>query len=138
MTSARPRRHLLTLERGHSYPAELTEFAGFADSSYGNDVTDSVVLAVGDRAITVWVDHADPAERHRDFGWNPELPLSESNQPPRRFVVCALVDGDPDRRHRTAAPTLQELLDEREISDGEPLMETDDPSELIAYLRTLS
>lgn len=128
--------YLLTVERGYSYPAELADFTGFSDSSYGNDVTDSVVLAVGDRALTIWIDHADPAERHRDFGWDPAQPVSESNRSPARFVVCALVDGDPEREYSSAPPTLRDLLDERIIADGEPLLETDDPDALIAYLRT--
>jgi hypothetical protein len=113
-----------TFVRDYTFPAALATFDGFADSSYGNDVTDSVVFSISGRLLTVWINHADPAERHREFGWSPTLPISATNQPPPRFAVCELVAGS--------------TLDERDIADGEPLLETDDPDALVAYLRTLT
>lgn len=127
----------LTSARHYEYPAELATFPGFADSSYVNDVTDSVVLSSGQRALTVWIEHPDPAERSQEYGWDPESPRSQSNKPPSRFVVCALIDGDPAMEYRKQAPTMQDILNEREISDEEPLLETEDPEALIAFLKSL-
>lgn len=127
-----------TSVRGHDYPSELQEFAGFHDSSYVNDVTDSVVLSVADHPVTVWIEHADSAHRSQEYGWDPSQPVTDSNQPPSRFVVCALVDGDPKREFSKSPPTLQQILDERLLADGEPLLQTDDPAELVNYLRTLA
>jgi hypothetical protein len=126
-TRARLGGDMLTSVRGYPFPAALAEFALFADSSYGNDVTDSVVFVISGRPLTVWIDHADPAERHRESGWSPNVPVSETNQPPPRFIVCALVE----------CATLQASLDERDIADSDPILETDDPAALLAYLRTL-
>jgi hypothetical protein len=132
-TRARLGGEMLTGVRGYPFPAALAEFALFADSSYGNDVTDSVVFAISGRPLTVWIDHADPAERHREFGWSPSMPVSATNQPPSRFLVCALVGNAAPH----GPPSLQAVLDARDIADSEPLLETDDPDALIAYLRTL-
>lgn len=120
-----------TAERGHSYPDALEAFDGFADSSYGNDVTDSVVLAVGSTPITIWIEHEDLAHRSQDYGWNPELPVSDRNTPPSRFVVCTLVAP-------SHGATISSTLNEREIADAAPIFESDDPDALLAFLKGMS
>lgn len=127
-----------TSVRRHSYPAELGQFELFADSSWGNDITDSVVLVAGGRALTVWIDHETPSERSADY-WDPDAPISESNMPPRRFIVCALVATLTAAEIATyGAMTVREILDDRQIADAPPLLETDDPDALLAFLRGLS
>jgi hypothetical protein len=67
--------------RGLTYPKPFTYLFGYHDSSYGNDVTDSVMFAcpapdgrlVGYR---LWIDYADPAERETCF-----------DKPPARFSL---------------------------------------------------
>jgi hypothetical protein len=126
---------MITSVRRYWFPDEIAAFDHFADASYVNDVTDSVVLAAGDRPLTVWIDHADPEERHEEFRWLHGTDVDSG--PPARFVVCRLVDSDPDRVHRTGAPTLRDLVHERYLADGAPLFETEDPDALVAYLRGL-
>lgn len=110
-----------TSVRGHAYPGALRTFEKFTDASWGNDITDSVTLVASGRPLLVWVEHENPAERSTDFGWDPGRPISDSNRPAARFTVCALDPKcDPD---------------ERQIADEEPLLETDDPDALIAFLR---
>jgi hypothetical protein len=110
-----------TSVRNHPYPAALRQFPRFTDTSWGNDVTDSVSFLVANRPITVWVEHTDKSERSTDWGWNPDSPVSGANRPPARFVVCA----------------LEGSLDERIVADSEPLLETEDPDALMAFLEGL-
>lgn len=111
--------------RGLTYPTALQSFQFFHDSSWGNDDTDSVAFAVGTTAITVWIDHEDRE-------------CSVADMMDHRFVVCRLCDPDPDRSFSKRPPTLQEMVNERQISDEPPLLETNDPHELLAFLSELA
>lgn len=122
-----------TLVRRFPYPRALSRLPLFYDSSYGNDTCDSVCFAIGEQALTVWIDAVDYADRSVDF-WDPDAPTTTENKPPPRFSVCRLVDGGGDW---IRTPTLKDLVDERQIADGPALFETDDPDALIAYLRGL-
>jgi len=115
----------VTSVHGHTYPSALRSFQFFHDSSWGNDSTDSVAFAIGNTPITVWVDHMLPECRTSDM-------LSA------RFVVCQLCDGDPSRQFSEKPPTLHEMVNERNISDAPPLLETDSPDELLTFLRDLA
>lgn len=94
-----------TSGNGYSYPAALAEFPEFRDTSWGNDVTDSLVMrtqALG--PVRVWV---APASR-----------LFRSEEMASRFSV-----------------ELLDVLEDDEIEgDGSIQFQTDDPAELLAQL----
>lgn len=115
----------LTSVHGFTYPSALKAFQFFHDSSWGNDSTDSVAFAIGNTAVTVWIDHMIP-----------ECRISDAME--TRFAVCRLCDGDPSRQFSEQSPTLREMVNERNLADEPPLLETDDPEVLMAFLREMA
>lgn len=115
--------------RGFAYPTAIKSLVQhFDDSSYGNDVTDSIVFAIGSECFIVWIDAVDQADRSCEWGWDPEEPVSKHNQPPPRFAVCRL----------DACASIVETLEERNVASEEAILETDDPDALLAFVRSVS
>lgn len=134
LVSSKGRRFRYSCVRGFIYPAALEAFEGFYDSSYGNDVTDSLCLIAAGRPLCIWIEHHERAERSVEFGWSPELPVGPNNVPPPRFTVMPITDGEPSR---SRAASLQDLLNERYLADCESIFESDDPDALLHFLSTM-
>lgn len=117
----------LTRVRGLPYPARVATCQHFTDTSWHNDLTDSVSFAIGDDAFTVWVEALDPRERSVDWGWTPTAPMRPSNAPPYRYTVHALEKQEF---------SLSESVASHQLVDGEALVETDSAAELIEWVAT--
>lgn len=98
--------------QGFPYPAVIQTLPHFADISWGNDVTDSLSFVQGDNAYCLFIDSPNVAER--------------SSETYGRYALCLLVDAGTGR--------LQDTLAERDVSEAEPVLVTDDPDALIAFL----
>jgi hypothetical protein len=100
---------------GATYPAELARITEhFRDSSWKNDVTDSIAFGAGGKPYMVWVQPASLIER-----------LSDG--PPSRYEITELeYHGD-----------LVASLDEREIDYDADTVQFDDPVDLLEYVRSI-
>lgn len=99
-----------TSGRRFSYPAELMNLDNFADTSWGNDVTDSVCFSIGDKAYVLWIAAARPFDRPREV----------REMEGRRFELFELV--------KRGDMTVQDAIDDKQ--PGEEIAATDDPAEL--------
>lgn len=114
-----------TSVRGYPYPRELQALHHFEETSWGNDVTDSVVFSSGVAAFLVWIDAAAPSERTQEWGWDPSRAISDSNACPARFTLCRLEPADD------VVATVESRI------VGDVLLETDDVERLLAAIRSL-
>lgn len=114
-----------TRVRGYPFPEELRSLTDFADTSWGNDVVDSIVFSLKGVAYLVWIDAESPKSRTREWGYDPEVEPSELNPCPARYALCSLeING-----------TMEDTLGERQVSDE--ILETDDESALMESVRKL-
>lgn len=99
--------------RGGRYPGEICNFDRFADSSYGNDVCDSVVFSIGDVPYIMWVAPARVFDRSEEM-------LDSA------YTVEALRSSDD----------LDNAIENRD-GTGETIISTNDPTELMGVLNDL-
>lgn len=62
----------VTNVRGFPFPAEIALLPGFTDTSWGNDVVDSVAFCANGWGFMVWIDAERPEDRTRDWGHDPD------------------------------------------------------------------
>lgn len=105
-----------TSERHLSYPVVLQSLPNFADSSYGNDASDSIVFSIGEAPYTVIVEAGRILDRATDM------------RDAMRYQVWRLEHPRGD--------SLEDALDDRVISD-EMMFETDSPDELVDRLQRM-
>lgn len=110
---------------GYPYPDALRSLDRFCDTSWGNDVTDSVSFSIGSDAFTIWIEPADPVARSREYGWNPGAPMTHSNEAPFRYTICKL----------EIETTLDESIASHQPMADEPVFNTDDPAAVVAFIR---
>ncbi len=104
-----------TSVRGLSYPTAVTTLDYFSDTSYGNDVTDSVVFAVDDVPYAIWIEPARVLDRSAE---------ARDSDEGKRFNVWKL-EQSPDE-------SIEEALEDRTYADH--VFSTDDPAALVDHL----
>lgn len=124
----------VTSDRRHPYPAALRDRPCFVDTSWGNDVTESVSFALADRAATVWVEHPDPALRSEEWAGD----RKPGDSPRDDFAGCHL---DAPARYMLCASEGPRNLTPDAYHDHLPtsdvvLHSTEDPSDLLRFIST--
>lgn len=102
-----------TSGRSYPYPVALRQLDNFRDSSWGNDVTDSLTFSIGDIGYVLWVEPIARDERSTEF---PDPP---------RYSLCRL----------ERASKLRDSLDDRQVEDETWSGERD--AELLAVILSL-
>lgn len=108
-----------TKVRGATYPAELATLTDhFRDSSWKNDVLDSVTFAIRGTPYTMWIQHPSPL-------------LWDEEGPPQRYELTPLVMKDDGEEL-----SLEEALDAHH--PGDEADGFDDPEDLLEYIRSMA
>lgn len=109
-----PRVVTATSVRGFPFPAEITKLPNFTDTSWGNDVVDSVGFCLNGQKFMIWIDAERPEDRTREWGWDGGF---ASTDPPRRYSLHRLNNqppgpGEYDYSEEMDAPLYEGSSDE--------------------------
>lgn len=112
-----------TRGRVNPYPGEFANFEMFSDTSYGNDVADSISFAIGGVPYLVWI--SAPRIFHRGGDARDQL-----------MLTYELQELQFDGTEGSLAERLRAAIDDHN-PDGDSILSTDDPAELSRYLTQL-
>lgn len=92
MTSAADQGRAFTCVRAFPFPAEIAKLPDFTDTSWDNDVVDSVGFCLNGQKYMIWIDAERPGDRTREWGWDGGF---SSTDPPRRYSLHRLNNQSP-------------------------------------------
>lgn len=109
-----------TLVRGCEYPAPIARYVdGFRDTSWKNDVTDSIAFAIGGVGYIVFINPTNLLDWTDQTEW---------------YAMYLLIAEDDGRKL-----DIDQMLDEHEIDyDADSVLETNDPAELLRVIAELA